>query len=383
MQIFGPGLMKLLRSAGAGRACLSWVAVVCPLLLLLLSLTGCEAIGFYTQAARGQWQLLRAREPIDEVLARASADSPLGQRLQLVEDVRRYAARELALPVDENFSTYADLDRPYVIWNVFAAPELSVQPKTWCYPIAGCVSYRGYFSQQAAEAKAAQLGSEGYEVYVGGVRAYSTLGWFDDSVLSTYVLQSEAVVAGLIFHELAHQVVYVKNDTAFNESFAQSVEQLALQQYFADRQADAGGNREHEREYENYRAGQQRQREFTQLLLATRNELDTLFASDKTIEAKRAEKQRVMKRLAASFATLKASWNNDARYDVWMQNVNNARLATIADYHQWTGAFRALHRRSDGWADFYARVRQLAQLQKAAREQALRELQAQDASTPQ
>jgi len=370
VQIFGQSLMKRLRCGARG------ILGVCVLLCIVGSLSGCEALGFYAQAAQGQLELLRAREPINDVLAREATSPLLKKRLQLVEDVRRYAGSELALPVDENFSTYADLDRPYVIWNVFAAPALSVRPLTWCYPIAGCVSYRGYFSQHAAENKAAQLASEGYEVYVGGVRAYSTLGWFDDSVLSTYALQSEASVAGLIFHELAHQVVYVKDDTAFNESFAQSVEQMALQQYFSGRRAAASD----QHEYENYRIGEQRGREFTLLLLATRNELDALFMSGKSDEAKRVEKQQVMDRLATSFQALKASWNNDDRYDAWMQNVNNARLATIADYHQWIGAFKVLRRQSSSWENFYTRVGQLAQLEKTDREQKLRELLAQDVS---
>jgi len=333
-------------------------------------LCGCEAIGYYTQAARGQWQLLSSRQPVNDLLESEQTAPALKQRLELVNTIRDFAQREIVLPVDENFSTYVDVGRPYVIWNVFAAPELSIKPKTWCYPIAGCVSYRGYFAESAANDKAAQLSAEGYDVYVGGVRAYSTLGWFDDSVLSTYALQSEASLAGLIFHELAHQVVYVEDDTAFNESFAQSVEQLALQQYFAAKAADVT----QANAFDAYLAGQQRERAFTGMLLAAREELGKAYVAGTDDASRRAGKQRVLAQLAADYEQLKLRWNGDARYDQWMKTINNAKLATVADYHQWTGAFRQLRAQSASWPQFYESVEALAALSKEQRRERLQQL---------
>jgi len=333
-------------------------------------LCGCESIGFYAQAARGQWQLLSSRQSVDDLLANKQTTPALKQRLELANEVREFAKREIGLPLGGNFSTYVDVGRPYVIWNVFAAPTLSIKPMTWCYPIAGCVSYRGYFTESAANDKATQLSAQGYDVYVGGVRAYSTLGWFDDSILSTYAMQSEASLAGLIFHELAHQVVYVGDDTAFNESFAQSVEQLALQQYFDTKVKDpayAGA-------FMAYMLGNKREQAFTAMLLKTRAELDKVYASTADDSARRAGKQRVLSQLAAEYEQLKLQWNGDARYDQWMKTINNAKLATIADYHQWTGAFRNLRKQSASWPAFYDAAKALGKLPKEQRQERLQQL---------
>lgn len=354
-----------------------------PLVLLVaaLLLCGCEAIGFYAQAARGQWQLLSTREPVADLLSRDQTEPALKQRLALINQIRDFAQQQIALPLEQNFSTYVDVGRPYVIWNVFAAPELSVRPLTWCYPIAGCVSYRGYFAQADADQKAQQLAAEGYEVHVGGVRAYSTLGWFDDSVLSTYAMQSEASVAGLIFHELAHQVVYVEDDTAFNESFAQSVEQMALQQYFEARQRAVHDAVQLAPEFAAYAEAQQRQKAFTQLLLKTRDELDAVYSSAATDAQKRQGKQRVLAALATDYEQFRRQWN-DERYDAWIKTINNAKLATVADYHQWIGAFRAMREHSGSWPAFYDAVRTLSALPKPQRQQQLLQWQQKERGEP-
>jgi predicted aminopeptidase len=357
--------MKLInlpvKSMSLRLAALSAVAV---------ALGGCESIGYYAQAAHGQWQLLSSRQPVGDLLASPQTDPALKQRLELINEVRDFAREKIDLPVGENFATYVDVGRPYVIWNVFAAPELSIKPMTWCYPIAGCVSYRGYFAESAANDKARQLSEQGYDVYVGGVRAFSTLGWFDDSILSTYAMQSEASLAGLIFHELAHQVVYVEDDTAFNESFAQSVEQLALQQYFGSRAADPT----RARAFATYMANQSREQAFTTMLLKARTSLHDVYSSGKDDAERRAGKQRVLAQLAVDYEQLKLQWNGDARYDQWMKTVNNAKLATIADYHQWTGAFRNLRRQNSTWQQFYEAAKALAALTKDERQQRLRHL---------
>lgn len=338
--------------------------------ILAMLLSGCETIGYYAQAARGQWQLLSSREPVSDLLASEQTEPALKQRLALVNEVRDFAQQQIGLPLGKNFSTYVDVGRPYVIWNVFAAPELSVKPLTWCYPIAGCVSYRGYFAENAANDKARQLNEAGYDVHVGGVRAYSTLGWFDDSLLSTYAMQSEASLAGLIFHELAHQVVYVENDTAFNESFAQGVEQLALRQYFESKAKDPA----YASAFIAYAVGKQREQAFTTLLLNARSELVGVYASSADDSARRAGKQRVLAQLATDYEQLKLTWNGDARYDQWMKTINNAKLATVADYHQWTGAFHNLRQQSPGWQQFYEAAKELAALPKGERRQRLQQL---------
>lgn len=361
MRLFLRSIILPMGSKNLRVAMLSAVAIV---------LSGCESIGYYAQAARGQWQLLSSRQSVGDLLANEQTDPALKQRLQLINEVRDFARRQIDLPVGKNFATYVDVGRPYVIWNVFAAPELSIKPMTWCYPIAGCVSYRGYFAEDSANDKARQLSEQGYDVYVGGVRAYSTLGWFDDSILSTYAMQSEASLAGLIFHELAHQVVYVEDDTAFNESFAQSVEQLALQQYFESRAADptrAGA-------FAAYMANQSREQAFTRLLLRARTSLHDVYSSGKDDAERRAGKQRVLEQLAADYEQLKLQWNGDARYDQWMKTVNNAKLATIADYHQWTGAFRNLRRRNSTWQQFYEATKALASLSRDERQKRLQAL---------
>jgi len=345
---------------------------------MAMLLSGCEAVGYYAQAARGQWQLLSARQPVSDLLVGEETAPALKQRLLLVNQIRDFAQQQIGLPLGENFSTYVDVGRPYVIWNVFAAQELSIKPMTWCYPIAGCVSYRGYFAENAANDKAQQLSGEGYDVYVGGVRAYSTLGWFDDSVLSTYAMQSDAALAGLIFHELAHQVVYVEDDTAFNESFAQSVEQLALKQYFEARADDAS----QAGMFAAYMSAQRREQAFTGLLLKARAELGAVYSSGSDDQSRRTGKQRVLAQLAADYEQLKLQWNGDARYDPWMKTINNAKLATVADYHQWTGAFRHLRHQSATWQQFYDDVKLLAALPKDQRQQRLLQL-AQDATTEQ
>ncbi len=195
-------------------------------------LAGCGEIEFYWQGIAGQTEIIARARPIDEVIA-ATPDPVLKARLARAQAIRAFASRELALPDNRSYTNYADLGRPYAVWNVFAAPELSLSPRQWCFPIAGCVSYRGYFAEGDARAEAARIAAAGDDVHVGGVPAYSTLGYFDDPVLSTFVRYREVELARLIFHELAHQVVYVKDDTSFNESFATAVEEEGIARWLA------------------------------------------------------------------------------------------------------------------------------------------------------
>lgn len=337
-------------------------------LALMVFLPGCSSLAYYWQGAAGQLDLLRRSQPIDEVIADASTDATLKRQLEFVRSVREYASRELTLPDNRSYRVYADVGRPFVTWNVFAAPEFSLASKEWCFPIAGCVSYRGYFSEQAAKAEAATLKGEGYDAYVGGVPAYSTLGYFDDPVLSTFVHGPQIEVARLIFHELAHQVVYVKGDSMFNESFAVSVEEEGVRRWLA-----AHGTPEQVAAFEGaqlHRAG------FRDLVRAYRKKLQALYAEALPPERMRQAKAQTFADMRAEYAKLKATWGGWGGYDHWFsQNLNNANIVSVGLYNELVPAFQTMQREARGnLPDFYAKVRNLAALPKAERDQRLAEL---------
>ncbi len=219
------------RPSAAPRRRRLWVAAGTAVLALALFGAGCSTVDYYAQSIQGHLAVMEAARPIPEVIADPQAPPPLKQRLERAQQIRRYASAELALPDNRSYTQYADLKRPYVVWNVFATPELSMTLKQWCYPIVGCAGYRGYFERDAAEQAAGELRAGGYEVHVSGVPAYSTLGWLPDPLLNTFIGGTEGQLAGLVFHELAHQVVFVGGDTTFNESFATAVEREGVRRW--------------------------------------------------------------------------------------------------------------------------------------------------------
>ncbi len=336
-----------------------------PVLAVLL-LNGCGSVGYYGQLAQGQWQLLRARQPVDNVLADPASSPQLRQRLAHAEQARSFASQRLQLPDNRSYRVYADLGRPYVVWNVFATPELSLQPVIHCFPIAGCVAYRGYYRQGAARGAAALMREDGLDVYVGGVEAYSTLGWFDDPILSTMVGWGDERLAALIFHELAHQRFYVRDDTAFNESFATFVEQEGARQWRVARGLAPLAD------------GQGAQREqFTRLVLASRERLQAIYAGPLDDAHKRMAKQAEFERLRQEYRVMRdGTWAGDKRYDAWIYGpMNNAKLLPFGLYDQWVPAFAALFREVGGdWARFYERVEQLGRLPIDQRKLALQRL---------
>nr|WP_255775460.1 aminopeptidase [Microbulbifer sediminum] len=336
-----------------------------PVAVLCLGLAGCETATYYTQAAAGQLGILAAREPIHRVIAAEGTDAALQRRLRLVQSIRGYASGELKLPVGDAYGDYVKLDRDYPLWNVLAAPEFSLDPKRWCYPIAGCASYRGYFDKEDAVAKGRQLSGEGYDVYLGPVPAYSTLGWFDDPVLSSFVNWPEDRLAGLLFHELAHRRVYIAGDTKFNESFATAVSRLALPDW-RRRQGMTGPAPD--------RTAQARA--VRRLMRTARGQLEDLYGSGLDEEVMRARKEVVLARLRACYREMSAAWPNPERYRAYIEKTNNATLALAAEYQSRVPAFEELYRRSAGWEDFYARVEQLSKRDKEARGQALDALEA-------
>jgi predicted aminopeptidase len=312
-------------------------------------LAGCQA-GYYAHLARGQYDLLSRREPIEELIARPGTDPALKARLERALDARRFASRELRLPDNGSYTQYADLDRRYAVWNVFAAPELSLQAHEWCYPMLGCLAYRGYYDPQRAEAEAQSLREQGLETFVAGVAAYSTLGWFDDPLLNT-VGEAEDAIAGTIFHELAHQVAFASGDTAFNESFATFVEQEGLRRYLKDAPALAQAARER----------QQRQAAFVERILACRARLEAIYASDAPDADKRERKHAELERL---------------RRETGLEGEpNNAYLLPFGLYHRWVPAFAVLLRAQNGdWQAFYEKVGELADLDADDRKQRLEAL---------
>ncbi len=318
-------------------------------IMLILPLHGC----YYMQAASGQWEVLRKREPLSEVIAAADTDAILKSRLELLSDARDFSVAVLKLPDNDSYRTYTELSRDYVVWNVFAAPEFSLQPKAWCFPVAGCVNYRGYFKEQAANAEAQRLAAAGFDVYVGGVSAYSTLGKFDDPILSTMLRYDDTQLVATLFHELAHQLIYVKGDTAFNESFATVVEEIGVNRWLSQRR-----QLDQLTEYRQRRAVSQSIMNRVEL---ARNELDVIYRAQRTTEEKRVAKRVRLQQLASKVATELRSANRDA--SGWEGVVlDNARLIPLALYQNWVPAFRVLLSACEQDIDcFYAAVRGLAE----------------------
>ncbi len=329
------------------------------------ALWGCQTVEYYSQAIEGQCRILLKRQPISEIMADSESTQELRERLMFILQVREFAESELQLPVNNHYLTYVDLKRPFVLWNVFAAPEFSLTPKTWCYPVVGCASYRGYFAEINAHNYAERLGKQGYDVYVGGVTAYSTLGWFDDPVLSTFIDFSEARTAALIFHELAHQILYVKDDTAFNESFATLVEQEGLRRW---QQASST-----KRIYSEYLRQHRSREQFIQLIMLYRQKLELLYQTDLTPSEKRVRKTTIFSKLRDEFNLLKTRHIGLSNYDIWMnQSLNNAKIGSVVAYHDFVPAFQTLLSRNMGEMDqFFEACRQLTKKNKDERHQIL------------
>jgi len=334
--------------------------------LVWLPLSGC----YYLQAIQGQMAVLSARQPINKVLVAPGTDVTLHARLEYVQAARSFASRELGLPDNRSYTTYADIKRRYVSWNVFAAPAFSIEPKQWCFPIAGCVVYRGYFSEAAAQRYALHLRAQGYDATVSGVPAYSTLGHFADPVLSSMFGWNDSQLAATLFHELAHQVVYVADDSAFNEAFATVVEDTGLKRWLI------ANNRLNE--WQLWQLQQQREQEFAALLLHTREDLKAFYANEKAQGASDAErlfgKQQRLGELKFEYAQLKQSWQGYAGYDRWFDRaLGNADLIAIATYQRCVPGFERLLASVDGdLPRFYDAVKKLAHQSKQVRRQLCR-----------
>jgi len=359
-------LRRALLMAGLGGA-----ALVLLLGGTVCLTSGCSTFGYLGQSVGGHLELMQRARPVEQWLAEPGTAEPLKRKLTLAQKMRAFAVRELKLPDNASYTRYADIGRPAVVWNVVATPELSLQLKTWCFPVMGCVGYRGYFDKAGADALAADLRAQGLEVDVYGVPAYSTLGWTNwiggDPLLSTFIGWPDGEVARLVFHELAHQVVYVTDDTAFNESFAVAVERLGGNRWLAQ-EGDAQALRDFE-------ATQRRREEFRALTLSARTALATLYKrADLDDAAKRQRKAEVLAQLRADHARVKAErWGGFAGYDAFIARANNASLAVQGAYNDLVPDFERLFERNGRDFDrFYDAVKRLAALPKDERQAKLR-----------
>ena len=336
--------------------------------LVLGLISGCESIAYYGQAAQGQMSLLLARESIAERLSQPSIPDAERRKLQLVLDARAFAERTLLLEAGDSYLSYVELERSFVLWNVFAAPEFSTSPVNWCYPIAGCVSYRGYFAESAAQRAAERLAEDGFDVYSGGVDAYSTLGWFADPLTSSVLRRSEQGLVGLLFHELAHRRVYVPGDTTFNESFATFVEQEGLRRWLQVNSQSAA----QEEVSQQLALADSTQAQFVVLVTGYRDRLTALYAESLEPMQMRARKDAIRQELRDEYAVLREQWGY-AGYDRWFAGpLNNAQLSTVASYNELVPAFAALLKEVDGDLErFYARVMALAELPEEQRQEVL------------
>ncbi len=332
---------------------------------------GCGSFRYYGQAVAGQYQILKLQEPIEKIMARTHTSPALRAKLQLVQECRAFAERDLQLKVDGHYTRYADLGRRHVVWNVTAAPEFSLEPRQWWYPVVGRLEYRGFFSESAARNYAAQLARTGEDVYVGGVDAYSTLGWFKDPVLNTFLQQEPFEpfdLADTLFHELAHQRVFASGDTDFNEAFATTVASEGVSRWLARR-----GDEKLRIKYE---TSLRREEQFVALVMKAREELKLVYGGEAPASTRHAGKAETVARLRARYEQLKASWNGDPRYDAWFrQPLNNAQLNTVATYYHLVPAFqRLLANYSGDLGKFYSESEGLAKLPKEKRQEQMRKL---------
>jgi predicted aminopeptidase len=330
-------------------------------------LQGCSTLSYYSHSIGGHLQLMGQRQPIPELLRDPQTPEPLQRKLRQVGEIRHFASAALALPDNGSYLSYAALDREAVVWSVVAAGRFSLQPKQWCYPFVGCASYRGYFSQERARAYAGELQAQGMDVAVLPVPAYSSLGWFDDPLPSTVIDWPAAEIAGLIFHELAHQQLYVKHDSAFNEAFASLVAEVGIERWLGSRNGLT---------FAQWQVTQQREQQFVDLLLALRGELETLYRQPLDELRMGQRKAALFRQLREHYAQLKRQWGGYAGFDGWFdRDLNNAHLVSIATYEAWVPAFRRLLVQSGGdLPTFYAASRELGQLPASEREQRMRQL---------
>lgn len=342
------------------------VVVIASVIVLVTA--SCSNISYYAQSIAGGYEVLAGREPIDEVLADPQVSQDVKDKLKAVLKIREFATSDMQLPDNDSYRTYVDLKRPYAVWNVFAAPEFSMEMKEWCFLFVGCVRYRGYFDELDAEAYAKELRQEGLDVYVAGIAAYSTIGWFDDPMMNTIIKRDEIRLAGLIFHELSHQVIYIKGDTAFNEGFSVAVELEGVKRWLAK-----NGSPEL---LVKYKQRKDRHKQFVKLVTDTRNKLEMLYKQKIGVEKMRQRKISIIEDMQREYQQLKTSWGGFAGYDRWFSKpVNNAQISAVTTYRDYVPAFQALMAQKNyDMPSFYKAVETMGELDSDERQKAMDDL---------
>ncbi len=320
----------------------------------MLGSTSCATTSYYLQSLNGHVNLFLKRQPISGILASQNTDKLLRDKLEMVLEIRRFASEHLGLPDNGSYSDYADLGRNFVVWNVFAAPELSLQAKQWCFLFVGCLNYRGYYSEVAANRYAQTLEAQGHDVFVSGVTAYSTLGWFNDPVLNTMLNRDNNYLASVIFHELSHQKLYLKNDTAFNEAFAEMVAQTGVQ-YWLDLHGTAASRQK-------FLDKRSDETSFVNLILKYKEKLEMTYNSEMFIDEKRANKKSLLNQLAEEYENQYETGGNTGRYVTWLSSgLNNAKLTSVITYQDYVSGFLTIFNHEHGnYQKFYESVEKLS-----------------------
>ncbi|MCP4021267.1 MAG: aminopeptidase [Desulfobacteraceae bacterium] len=330
-----------------------------------LLIAGCVSPSYYAHVSYHHLKLINDREPVETIINMPDTPKDLKGKLILTQKIRSFASRQLLLPDNDSYTTYTDLKRPYLMWNVLATPELSLEPVAWDFLFAGRLSYRGFYTLKKAESFAKKLREKGYDVNISSVPAYSTLGWFDDPLLSSFIHWPQAELGSLIFHELAHQKLYVKGDTSFNESFAEMVAEHGLHLWFkAQKDPEA---------MDHYLKSKAQYQVFIDLLMGTAKELHKLYDSSLSKDQKRLQKQAVFSELKQKYSDLKKGDQSFKRFDHWFsKEMNNARFALLSTYHGYVPAFQALLKKCNGDLErFYEEAVRLGKLSKKERQDAL------------
>ena len=338
---------------------------ICLICCLMLGSTSCATTSYYLQSLNGHIDLLLKRQTISKILASQNTDILLRDKLEMVLKIRRFASEHLGLPDNNSYSDYADLDREFVIWNVFATPELSLQAKQWCFLFVGCLNYRGYYSEETANRYAQTLKAQGYDVFVGGVTAYSTLGWFNDPVLNTMLNRDNNYLASVIFHELSHQKLYLKNDTAFNEAFAEMVAQTGVQ-YWLNLHGTAASR-------QNFLDKRSDETSFVNLILKYKGKLEMTYNSEISTDEKRANKKFLLNQLAEEYKNQYETGGNSGRYITWLSSgLNNAKLTSVITYQDYVSGFLTIFNHEHGnYQKFYGSVEKLSKCDKFRRKSIL------------
>ena len=344
------------------------------LLLLLPLLTGCADLGYYWHSAKGHMAIMDKRVDIDELIASPETDDKLKQRLELVKEIRQFAFERLALPESDSYSSYAQLDQPYALQNLFAAPEFSTRLITWCYPIAGCTSYRGFYEQQRLDDFVEGLKADNNDIHIGRVPAYSTLGWFDDPVLSSFINWSDHRLAGLLFHELTHQKIYIDDDSKFNESLATAVQQVGIRLWLLAHKDEA--------ELDRFNRSLLYRRDVVLLIEEARNQLAELYATEASAEIKRQQKQALFAQLPEQYETVADAHDYRDGFANWFsRDFNNAKLASVSTYNALVPAFvKMIEAHHNDFEAFFGYAEKVGDLEKAQRDLCLIAWQAGDAT---